>query len=153
MKEIPLTRGLITLVDDDDFEWLNQYKWYAAPNHNTVYARKAVYNGKNDKTSVPMHRLILNTPKGFETDHIDGDGLNNQKSNLRIVTRRQNLQNQHRKIPKTSKYPGVFWHKGDGAWRAKITINGVMKFLGNFSDEFAAHSAYMIALEGIGEQE
>jgi len=147
MQIIKLTKGQVAIVDDEDFEELNQYKWYAHKTGNTFYAGRNV-KGLN-RTTMHMHQTIMNAPEGADIDHINGDGLNNLKSNLRIVTHRQNTQNRH--ATKSSIYPGVGWCKKDKKWRAYITINGKDKHLGNFGVEADAYAAYLKALEGIGE--
>ena len=98
MKEIELSRGMTALVDDEDFEYINQFKWSAhkdGKTKNTFYATghgKRI-NGKRASTSI--HMFVMGKKQGFVIDHIDGNGLNNQKSNLRFVTHRGNGQNLH----------------------------------------------------------
>jgi hypothetical protein len=141
MREIPLTQGKIALVDDDDFEELNKYKWCARVREHTSYAER-----KESKTRkiIRMHREVLKyIPDGMFTDHIDGNGLNNQKYNLRIVTTRQNAQNRHQ--IKTSKYPGVVWHSRDKKWYARIIVDGKQNSLGYYDLEDDAANAYNIA--------
>lgn len=112
MKEIPLTQGKVALVDDEDYELVNSLKWYAHLQSGTFYAmRHTPRTDTETRKLIGMHKFIIKTPDEFETDHIDGDGLNNQKSNLRVVTTRENQQNQHKE--KTSKYPGVSWKKSN----------------------------------------
>lgn len=138
MKEMPLTQGKVALVDDDDFEQLNKYKWCACVRKHTIYAVRS--EPKTHKT-IRMHREVLKyIPDGMFTDHIDGNGLNNQKYNLRIVTTRQNAQNRHQ--VKSSKYPGVTWHSGSKKWNARILINGQQNNLGFFESEDDAATAY-----------
>lgn len=91
----------------------------------------------------------MNTPKGMVVDHIDGNGLNNQRENLRVVTYRQNCQNRH--TPKTSIYPGVSWCKYKKRWFASIKINGKNRKLGRYNLEIDAYNAYTDALKSIGE--
>jgi hypothetical protein len=91
----------------------------------------------------------MNTPKGMETDHKNGNGLDNQKSNLRIVTHRQNCQNQH--INKTSKYVGLYWDKKANKWTSRIVINGKQKNLGSFDSEEEAYKSYIDKLKELGE--
>lgn len=147
VREIGLTQGQIALVDDEDFDKLNQFKWYASKQPNTIYAihdcpRKKI-NGKIKRTKLRMHRFILNASKGTVVDHIDGNGLNNQKTNLRIVSHRQNMQNQvNRTHQKSSKYPGVTWNKNKQRWRAMISVNGESKQLGYFKNELDAAKCY-----------
>lgn len=140
MKKIPLSQGQFALVDDSDFDWLSQWKWHAQKNHNTYYAVRSVrVNGKG--TLILMHREILGlTDPKIYGEHWDGDGLNNQRSNLRPAT---NSENQKNKNPRgTSKYLGVSWHKIGCKWRCNIVINGESKHLGLFTDEIQAALKY-----------
>jgi hypothetical protein len=93
MKEIPLTKGKVALVDDEDFEEVSKVTWYLVKIRNTCYAHG--YVKPPSKKMEYMHRLILKTPEDMETDHINGNGLDNRKENLRVVTHRQNMQNIH----------------------------------------------------------
>lgn len=152
MKEIKLTQGLKAQVDDEDFERLNQYKWYAHKSRNVYYARRMspTINGK--RHIINMHHEILGKPPvGLVSDHIDGDGLKNLRSNLRIVTNRQNCQNR-KHTTKTSRYPGVCWGKQNKKWHAQIYINGNFKKLGYFSSETKAFEAYRKTINCIGEE-
>ena len=135
---------MIVLVDDEDYEWLNQWKWKEHKSGNVYYARRS---GGRDATII-MHRLLTNCPKGVDVDHIDGNGLNNQKSNLRIVTKRQNQQNQH--IKNTSQYPGVTWNKTVKRWYAQTKVNGKNIYLGCFINEIDAFRAYYDFILSIG---
>jgi len=143
----------ITLIDDEDYDWLNQWTWNVDSRGLYVIRKeKRIYkNGKIHRPLILMHRLIMNAPKNMEVDHIDGNGLNNQRSNLRIVTRRQNMQNLHKS--KSSIYPGVSWNQHDKAWRVAIRIKNVKgrKYIGNFKTELEAYNAYCDALCMIGE--
>src|SRR5690348_11276017 len=107
MKKIKLTQGKYALVDDADFEYLNQWKWQAKKCSDTLfYAHRTQRYGlrsENKKHHFKMHKLILKSPKGFEIDHEDGNGLNNQRKNLRICTHSQNGMN------KKLKSKGVSW--------------------------------------------
>lgn len=140
MKEIPLTQGKAAIVDDEDFEWLSQWKWSARKDRSIWYAvrwQKGRMNGK--RILLLMHREILHPPIGMETDHKDGNGLNNQRSNLRTATNSQNQQNaKHRKGLSTFK--GVSWHVGK--WQSQIRVEGKRLHLGRFSSETEAAFAY-----------
>jgi len=95
MKEIKLTQGKFAIVDDADYNWLNQWKWYAkiCSNGKRIYvARFQRINGK--PTTIYMHRIITNCPEDKEVDHINGDSLDNRRKNLRIVTRSENSNNR-----------------------------------------------------------
>jgi hypothetical protein len=149
MKKILLQNNLYCLVDDEDYEYLNQFKWRAVKNGKTYYVRRNVYI-KGSKPykwkTILLHHEIMGVPeKGFEIDHKDGNGLNNQKYNLQKVTHRVNCQNRHQ--DKTSKYPGVYWLRKHKRWVAKIQIKGKSKFLGNFLNEEKAYEAYKKAVE------
>ncbi len=150
MREIPLTRGKIALVDNDDFEKVNQYKWCAVKHKNTFYAVRAETLRSRQETRetglprqkmVYMHRFIMNTPEGVETDHINHNGLDNQKGNLRLCTTTQNLQN---KVPcvGTSEYKGVYWAKWAKKWMTRIQYEGKQVYLGYFDVEIDAAKAY-----------
>lgn len=147
MKEILLTQGKVALVDDEDYEELNKFKWYANELRKTHYAMRHMKG--SHKTIILMHRVIMNCPNGMFIDHIDHNGLNNQKSNLRIVTNRQNIQNHN--IIKSSKYVGVSLDKYSKKWIASIRINKKTKYIGGFDNELDAHKAYLNKLKEIGE--
>jgi hypothetical protein len=150
VKEISLTGDKFTLVDDEDFEYLNQFNWFADKHRTKI---RDVFNVKTNinRKIVLMHRLIMNPKKDLIVDHINGDNLDNRKTNLRIVTHRQNDQNKHYK--RTSKYPGVNWSKQNKKWLAQIWIDGKNKYLGSFISEKKAFKAYKKAVhELIGEK-
>jgi len=133
MKEIELTKGKIAIVDDEDFEWLSQWSWcYAEKNTGSPigYAKRGFkLNGRSKL--LKMHREIMKAPPELQVDHIDGNTLNNQKSNLRICTRNQNNINRISKSG-VSGYKGVYWFKPDQKWRAKIKLNKKEMLLGYF---------------------
>lgn len=142
MKLIALTRGKFAQVDDEDYEWLNQWKWYAQKAENTYYARRAICISKGKCKNIKMHRLIMNTSRDELVDHRDHNGLNCQRSNLRNCTDTQN--NRNRKVTKskfTSDYLGVSvlvnsYISKTGIVRkyyiASMSINKKSKHLGTF---------------------
>ena len=141
MKEIHLTKGFIALVDDEDFEKVNALKWYPAKGKNTFYATSYDKSVKPQK-DLRMHWLVFGKPpKGQVIDHIDGNGLNNQKVNLRIGSYSQNGAN--RKAWGTSKYLGVrlCTERKKPVWEARMAG----KYLGLFSTEEEAALAYNTA--------
>lgn len=140
MKEIKLTQGKVALVDDEDFEYLNQFNWYANKDRNTWYAVRFTKKKGHGKR-IAMHRVILNTPDGLTVDHKDHDGLNNQKYNLRNATYRQNQMNKTPSKTGTSKYLGVSISNGKQIM-AQITINKEKVYLGTFKTEELAAIAY-----------
>lgn len=153
MKQIPLTQGKFALVDDEDFEYLSQWKWYAVrvvrKNRNVFYAARAgKYTDHHLNARIWMHRVILKLidPK-IEGDHKDHNGLNNQRLNLRIATRKQNGKNRTTKGNGSSKYRGVVLIKEalQKTWRVWIKADGIKKYLGRYKNEEQAALAYDIA--------
>ena len=140
MKEISLTKGKVALVDDADYEFLSRFKWCAHAITNTFFAsRRPTKLFKHEL----MHRAILSPiPKGLEVDHIDGNSLNNQKSNLRPCTRSQNQWNSRLNSNNTSGVKGVSWYKKRSLWVAHIGVLGKRKTLGYFDEKEAAALAY-----------
>ncbi len=138
VKLIPLTQGKFAIVDDDDYEHLNKYKWCALKTHNNKFY---AVRRKNNKTII-MHRQIMNVPEGLVVDHIDGNGLNNRKNNLRICTQAQNIHNSRPRRNRSSKYKGVFWDKVNKKWSTNIRKGDKRIYLGGFDDEIEAALAY-----------
>jgi hypothetical protein len=148
MKLIRLATGEYSMVDDDDYEYLSLLKWHVNKGKYTNYAR-CCFGPRNFPVNILMHRLILNVlilQTDLQIDHIDGDGLNNQRSNLRIVTRRVNQLN--RRFPSTSKYPGVYWNKKDKIWQVQIRVDGKQTYLGASKSEENAYDIYQDFLQG-----
>lgn len=153
MKEIELTQGKVAIVDDRDFELLSAYKWTAHDkNRKTFYAVRLVYpNGKyGAAVSIKMHRLILgvNDPDVW-VDHIDGNGLNNTRENLRVCTRAENQQNRGANRNNKSGFKGVIACKRSGKWIAKIMANRKSTHIGRFDTPEEAHAAYVRAAESL----
>lgn len=140
MKEIQLTQGFVALVDDSDFDFLNQWKWYVYRGQYTNYAVRD--DSGNPVGKLRMHRVILGLlNRKILCDHIDHNGLNNQRSNLRIATYSQNGGNRIRSRNYSSKFKGVrLIH--NGSWRAQIKIMGKFKGLGHYRTEEEAARVY-----------
>lgn len=145
MAEILLTHGLVTVVDDGDYEWLNQWKWFAEKHGQTWYVKRRQYLGggrANEKSrSVYMHRVIMGEPVG-QVDHEDRNGLNNVRLNLRVATVAQNQFNQGKKSNNTSGYKGVSFCKQTGLWAASIGVTGRKVWLGRHLTPEQAAAAY-----------
>lgn len=138
MKEIPLSRGKVALVDDDDYEWLNQWKWcYLAKG----YAIRAEGNGAQ-RRYIYMHRLILNPSPGLTVDHINRNRLDNRRENLRVATYSQQMFNLPIRRDNKSGYYGVSKRTDTGRWTAHITHNHHAVSLGTFDDPASAARAY-----------
>ena len=151
MSEIKLTQGYIAIVDDEDFEELNQYSWSILKSPNTMYANR-YYSLGSKRVTQRMHRFILDAPSGVMVDHINQNGLDNRRCNIRLCNRMQNGWN--RKISKNNKsgYKGVAFHKIDKRYRSSIMANGKAYVLGNFKCKHEAAKAYnKKAIELYGE--
>lgn len=141
-RRIPLTQGKYTIVDPDDFEKLSQYKWYAAKGVHTFYAQRAIHKDGKRKT-ILMHRQVMHAEKDILVDHINRNGLDDRKANLRFATYTQNAWNCERKVSTdSSKYKGLCWEKDNRRWRVRISINNKSKHLGFFDDEKEAAGVY-----------
>lgn len=136
MREIPLTRGLVALVDDEDAEWLGQFRWCAINGKRGIfYAARAV----NCRT-VLMHRLIINAPPGRLVDHRDCNPLNNCRDNLRLATHSQNAANRGVRKGCSAGVKGV--HRHGEYFIASICVDGQKMRLGRFASPEDAHAAY-----------
>lgn len=136
--EIPVSGGRFALVDAADADVALRYKWNALPTGNTVYAQRHVKREDGRWTSQKLHQLIT----GYAiTDHINGDGLDNRRSNLREATHAENLCNQLR-APGGSGFKGVTWFKSRGDWKAQIMKQGKNYHLGYHATAEDAALAY-----------
>jgi len=135
-KKITLTQGKFALVDDEDYEFINQFNWCFYQGR----ALRAEYSGRHSR--ILMHRLINKTPDGMLTDHINMDQLDNRKENLRDATKSQNMMNRNAQSNNKSGYKGVHWNKTNKNWNAQIALNGKSKHLGVFQNKEDAALAY-----------
>lgn len=128
------------MVDDADEDYLSQFRWSLKVSGSNMYARRWILGG-NGKF-LPMHREIMCAYSGIQVDHIDGNTLNNQRSNLRLATPSQNQWNKGLYKNNTSGFKGVSWHKDTKRWQATIAANGKQKSLGVFYSKQDAALAY-----------
>jgi hypothetical protein len=146
VKEIPLTKGYVAFIDDEDYVAVSQYRWIARIDKNTVYASRTVRVGKrkdNKTVCINLHRFVKGvTDPAVEVDHEDHNGLNCQKHNLRVTVKKGNQGNQRVRSGGTSSYKGVSFHKASGRWVAQIGMNGKRKHLGLFGTECEAALVY-----------
>ena len=139
MAVIKLNNDSLALVDDEDFERLSAYRWsyHQGGRSKTGYARTSIGTCVKTKVRIRafMHELILASSPGLIIDHIDGNGLNNQKLNLRLITSIQSQGNIGIKSNNTSGYKGVTFSKSSRKWIAQINMGGgQIKRLGSFSN-------------------
>jgi hypothetical protein len=139
-----LTKGKYAIVDPEDYDRLSKYKWHAYKSRNTFYAARFGRRGKGGKRKCyQMHREIMAMSKEKVCDHINGNGLNNRKVNLREATRAQNGWNKGKsRVRSCSKYKGLAWDKCDRRWEVRISVNGRRMYIGRFEDEVEAARAY-----------
>lgn len=148
MKEINLTQGYKALVDDEDFDYVNQWKWHICKMKNTLYAGRMVIKNvsRNKRDLIYMHRIIMDPGKGLQIDHIDSNGLNNQKTNIRICNNSENQCNIKIHRYCISGFKGVYIKKSKNGLRnyirTEIHVNGEKKYLGTFKNEIEAARAY-----------
>ena len=149
VKTIRLTQGQCAIVDDEDFQWLSQWPWYAlkAKRKRLPTAWYAVRHSTWKGPIKYMHREIAQRrgSNSFQVDHHDGDGLNNQWDNLRPCSQTQNNGNRKKLPGCTSRFKGVSWFPRTKKWVVFITCNGIRKNLGYFDKEEDAAIAYDIA--------
>lgn len=154
MKKILLTQNKFTLIDDEDFELIDKYKWHVRKHRCVFYAQHCYRDKENKRTkSIQMHRLIMGIDDpNIQIDHINGNGLDNRKCNLRICNNSQNHMNRKKQKNCSSKYKGVSWHKLKNKWSSYIKIRGKLKYLGDFIDEKEAAKKYdIMAIKFFGE--
>lgn len=152
-KKIPLTQGKYALVDAEDFDRINKFKWCLSSTQGRWFyasAWKRIPGGKRER--IKMHRVVLMAKAGQIVDHINHDTLDNRKENLRICSGGQNSQNSEKKTIGTSKYKGVCFHKRIGKFQAYIYFNKQRFHIGSFADEKKAARAYDKAALSMFEQ-
>lgn len=148
---VPLTQGYEAKIDAEDVQLVDGANWYADValrrdgSVRSVYAATNVPRAGGGQLRIWMHRIICETPEGLETDHVNGDGLDNRRNNLRPATTSENQYNQGLSCANTSGAKGVCWDKKSGKWRASIKIAGRLQYLGLFSDINSARAAYASA--------
>lgn len=143
MEIIKLTQGKAAIIDKEDAELVQQFKWHARYNPST---RSFNAGAKLKGRVVLLHRLVMKAPKGMVVDHINHDTLDNRKKNLRVCTHAENMKNKKISVRQKSGFKGVFIHPETSRRRmhyeAKIKVNGKVKYLGFFKDKLEAARAY-----------
>jgi hypothetical protein len=137
-------RGLVALVDDEDYAALALHRWHAALNEHslTFYAARNIRRSDGRQTLILMHQELLKPVPGLEIDHVNGDGLDNRRENLRACTSAENHRNSAKRARASSPFKGVTWDKVNRKYLARIRLGPQRIYLGLFSDEDAAAHAY-----------
>src|SRR4051812_33195080 len=138
----PTHKNIFCKVDDSDFEFLNQWKWTAEKRKNCFYAIRGLCLGKGKQTTIRMHKFLIGSV--LDVDHRDGDGLNNQRSNLREATVAQNGWNT-KSQGGTSRFKGVCWSEKYTRWQCSMSVNNKHMLIGCFPTEDLAACAYNFA--------
>ena len=139
-KEVPLQNGMIAIIDDEDYERVNQYRWAARTDENNSVLK--IYNSSEIRTTISLNRFILNLENEQKVIHKDGDELNFTKTNLIVVDQAIVSRKRRGNKNSSSKYKGVSLHSQTGKWKAQINANGSVKHLGLFESESKAALTY-----------
>ena len=144
MKTIKLTKGQVAIVDDEDYEYLSKFKWYASyyKSIDGYYAMRSSKKIYGKQHTIPMHRIIMRTPNNLQVDHIDHNPLDNRKCNLRNVTTSENHFNRKHQYEENC---GYCWDKQRQQYDTRIGVNGQRIFLGLFNTPQEARAAYLAA--------
>ena len=138
MRRLHIEHGLCAVVDDRDYEWLRHFRWHLSRSGQRHYA----VAGTDVASGMPMHRMILKPPDNLSIDHINGNGLDNRRANLRLATQQQNMWNRRGKRNTSSRFKGVSWKTDQQKWYAAIYVDKQDLHLGRFDDEMEAARAY-----------
>lgn len=143
MKKIPLTQNKVAIIDNKDFEKISKHSWYFQGGYGSGYAvRMPSVLEEKKRNLIRMHRVILDAPRGYEVDHINGNKLDNRRKNLRICLKSENHRNRNKQRNNTSGFKGVSRRKDLQKWAVHINVNGVKTSVGHFNDLIAAAKAY-----------
>ena len=140
MKQILLTQDKVAFVDDEDFEFLSQFKWCAHKEHSGFAVVRSISLGGGKCKTIYMSRVLLNAAKGQQVDHKNGNPLDNCKTNLRFCTHAENMRNQQTSKRKGTQFKGV--HSVRENYVSHITVNGKVFHLGTFKTAEDAARAY-----------
>ena len=141
MKRIPLTQGKETLVDDQDYEYLIQWDWCANRKDSAFYTQGRI----DGNTTTSIHQVLgklLGFSSGVNVDHINRNGLDNRRENLRPASKMENARNRGPQVNNTSGFKGVTLYRYDDTWQAQIHVRGKNIYLGRFDDKVEAAKAY-----------
>jgi hypothetical protein len=139
---IPLSRGYEAIIDVGDVEYAGRYNWFCAIHKGKPYARRNERRADGSKYGAYLHRDLVGAAGRLDVDHVNGNGLDNRRSNLRLATRSQNMMNRSSQANNRSGYKGVCWQREKRKWRAAIWLDGRKTYLGDFKDIEEARAAY-----------
>lgn len=147
IRHIPLTKGHFSIVDADDAPFLSMYSWHSVSRKGsrTIYAKRNKLAMHNETKRMAMHEVIMARPAGMSIDHINGNGLDNRRCNLRVCTHAENSRNTRHRSDNTSGHKGVRFQKSSGNWVAEISAAGVRHYLGSYAEKSQAVAAYQAA--------
>lgn len=140
--KIPLSQGYFVQIDRKNYAYLSQWKWHYTHGYAVRRIHKRLRNNEYTGNYVYMHRLIMQTPEGMVTDHINGDSLDNREKNLRNCTQRENMLNKRVQTNSVSGIKGVRWNKHKNRYEPNITVHGKKIYLGRFETIEEAERAY-----------
>lgn len=140
-REMPLTQGYVAIVDDADWELACKHFWQIRKSGHLRYAQTVIYSAGTQRV-IKMHRVIMGAGAGQIVDHIDGNGLNNTRANLRFVTPSESMMNTRKRQNCTSQFKGVYWSTERQCWRVEMHKNYKKITLGSFANELDAARAY-----------
>ena len=155
---IDLTRGFCTSINVADLEHANKFKWRVSVQKRkdgsirSKYAISSTPRSSGSRGAILLHRHLMKPPHDLQVDHINGNGLDNRRFNLRIANKSENQQNSRTPCNNTSGNKGVFWHKNKGKWMAQIGVNGKNIYLGIFKHKCDAEAAYVKASKDIHKE-
>jgi hypothetical protein len=141
-RRIYLGEGRFTIVDPQDYYWLNYFHWCINGRREQLYAIRSDIVADGKAKFVRMHREIMKPPKGLVVDHRFGNTLDNRRANLRLATKAQNMQNRRKRKDTSSQFIGVSFDKNYKKWVSQIVYQRKRKWLGRFDDEINAAKAY-----------
>ena len=146
-REISLTRGLLAIVDDQDFDFLSTWKWHAKASGDGSFfyaARSSSRSSDRPRRYILLHRVLLDAPPGVLVDHVNLNTLDDRRSNLRLCSKAENCRNGRPRGSKSG-FKGVTWYPRYGRWVAAICVDYRVKTLGYFDDKVLAAQAYDVA--------
>ena len=139
---IPLTRGSQSIIDLEDIEFCGKWNWSLMTSGCSYVKRNRLISDGTGPGAILLHRVLLGAPLGMVVDHINGNGLDNRRGNLRLASQAQNIRNSHKRSDNTSGYKGVFWDNFTGKWMAAIGFEGKFHNLGRYDSPEQAKLIY-----------